>query len=126
MTTSRALDYLYIAATLVLTAYGQLVLKWRISGFGPLPSDAGEKIRFLASLLLDPAIFSGFVAAFLASLAWMAAMTKFELSHAYPFMSLSFVIVLVSSNWLLGEALSLQKVAGVALIVLGTVVAARG
>jgi uncharacterized membrane protein len=76
--------------------------------------------------LFDPAIFSGFAAAFLASLAWMAAMTKFELSHAYPFMSLNFVVVLLLSGWILSEPVTLQRMAGVILIVLGTVVAARG
>lgn len=123
---SRLLDYLYIVATIGFTVYGQLILKWRIAKFGPLPADLFEKLKFLISLLLDPAIFSGFAAAFLASLAWMAAMTKFELSHAYPFMSLNFVVVLLLSGWLLSEPVTLQRALGVGLIVLGTVVAARG
>lgn len=122
----RFLDYLYIVATIGFTVYGQLILKWRIPKFGPLPADSLEKLKFLISLLLDPAIFSGFAAAFLASLAWMAAMTKFELSHAYPFMSLNFVVVLLLSGWLLSEPVTLQKVLGVGLIVFGTAVAAHG
>ena len=123
---SRLLDYLYIFATIGFTVYGQLILKWRIAKFGPLPADTVEKLKFLISLLFDPAIFSGFAAAFLASLAWMAAMTKFDLSHAYPFMSLNFVVVLLLSGWLLSEPLTFQRTLGVGLIVLGTVVAARG
>ena len=123
---SRILDYLYIAATIGFTVYGQLILKWRIRTFGPLPAAFFEKLKFLVSLLFDPAIFSGFAAAFVASLAWMAAMTKFDLNQAYPFMSLNFVIVLILSSWLLSEPLSVQKVLGVTLIVIGTVVAARG
>lgn len=122
----RLFDYLYIFATIILTVYGQLMLKWRIAKFGPLPTELLEKLKFLLSLLLDPVIFSGFIAAFLASLAWMAAMTKFELSHAYPFMSLNFVVVLLLSGWLLNEPITVQKTVGVSLIVLGTVVAARG
>lgn len=119
-------NYMYIFATIAFTVYGQLILKWRISKLGPLPSDAIEKIKFLFLLFLDPAIFSGFAAGFLASLAWMAAMTKFDLSHAYPFMSLNFVIVLLLSGWILSEPMTLQKAMGVGLIILGTVVAARG
>lgn len=123
---SRLPDYFYIAATIGFTVYGQLILKLRIAKFGPLPVDTFEKLKFLISLLFDPVIFSGFAAAFLASLAWMAAMTKFDLSHAYPFMSLNFVVVLLLSGWLLSEPVTLQKTIGIALIVLGTVVAARG
>ena len=122
----RHLDYLYIVTTIGFTVYGQLILKWRISQFGPLPAELADKLKFLLGLLFDPAIFSGFAAAFLASLAWMAAMTKFDLSHAYPFMSLNFVVVLLLSGWLLSEPMTLQKALGVGLIVLGTVVAARG
>ena len=123
---ARFSDYIYIIITIGFTVYGQLILKWRIAKFGPLPADAYEKLKFLISLLLDPVIFSGFAAAFLASLAWMAAMTKFELNHAYPFMSLNFVLVLLLSAWLLSEPVTLQKTLGIALIVLGTVVGARG
>jgi len=123
---SRLPDYFYIVATIGLTVYGQLIIKWRIASFGPLPVDTVEKLKFLIQLLFDPAIFSGFAAAYLASLAWMAAMTKFELSHAYPFMSLNFVIILILSGWLLNEPVTLQKLLGITLIVLGTVVATRG
>jgi uncharacterized membrane protein len=123
---SRRLDYLYIIATIGFTVYGQLILKWRIASFGSLPAAAPAKLKFLGSLLIDPWIFSGFACAFLASLAWMAAMTKFELSHAYPFMSLNFVLVFLLSGWLLNEPLSVQKAIGVGLIMIGTAVAALG
>lgn len=123
---TRRFDYLYIFATIAFTVYGQLILKWRIAQLGALPAGTVEKLRFLVSLLLDPAIFSGFASAFLASLAWMAAMTKFDLSHAYPFMSLNFVVVMLLSGWLLSEPMTMQKALGVGLIVLGTIVAARG
>lgn len=118
--------YAYIFATIGLTVYGQLILKWRIAEFGPLPAGGFEKFRFLAGLLLDPLILSGFLAAFGAAFAWMAAMTKFDLSHAYPFMALNFVLVLVLSVVVLNEPLSVLKVVGVGLIVVGTLVAARG
>lgn len=123
---TRYFDYSYIFATIAFTVYGQLVLKWRIAEFGPLPIAFLEKLKFLVLLLFDPFIFSGFFAGFLASLAWMAAMTRFELSHAYPFMSLNFVVVICLSQWLLSEPISLTRALGVGLIVCGTVIAARG
>ncbi|MFT6100183.1 MAG: drug/metabolite transporter (DMT)-like permease [Arenicella sp.] len=91
-----------------------------------LPPSFTEKIVVLVKLLFDPFIFSGIVLAFLASLTWMAAMTKFELSFAYPFMALNFVLVLFLSLALLGETFSFVKLLGVLLIVLGTIVIARG
>jgi uncharacterized membrane protein len=120
------LKYLYIIGTVLFTVYGQLVLKWRIGNYGALPAPLAKKIIFLLRLFADGYILSGFMAAFLASLFWMAAMTKFELSHAYPFMSLNFAVVLLLSGWFLSEPMTLQRILGVGLIVLGTVVAARG
>nr|VFJ58685.1 MAG: EamA-like transporter family protein [Candidatus Kentron sp. FW] len=122
----RYIDYSYIFATIGLTVYGQLMVKWRIATFGPLPADMLEKLKFLILLLFDPFIFSGVLAGLLAALAWIAAMTKFDLNHAYPFMSLNFVLILLLSVWLLGEPLTLKKALGVGLIVMGTVVATHG
>jgi multidrug transporter EmrE-like cation transporter len=124
--TTRFRDYIYVLLTIALTVYGQLVLKWRVGQRGSFPSSTKQKIAFLMGLVFDPAVLSGFAAAFLASLAWMAAMTKFELSHAYPFMSLNFVMVLLLSAWLFHEPMTPNKLAGVALIIVGTVVVGRG
>lgn len=123
---NRTLDYIYIFATVIFTVYGQLIIKWRVSQFGLLPEDSLGKFKFVLNLLSDPAVVSGFIAAFLASIAWMVAMTKFDLSYAYPFMSLNFVIVLLISNQLFGEPFSTPKIIGVSLIVVGTIISARG
>jgi len=119
------MDYLYIALTLLFTVYGQLILKWQISKVGQLPESLQGKVLFLLSQFLNPWILSGFASAFLASLAWMAAMTKFELCEAYPFMSLAFVFVMIFSITFLGENLSLTKVIGTAMVVSGLVIITR-
>ncbi len=124
--TGKLSNYLYIAATIAFTVYGQLILKWRVGFHGHLPVETWGKARYILGVLCDPWVLSGLAAAFLASLTWIAAMTKFELSHAYPFMSLNFVVVFFLSAWLLGEPFTLSKSVGVALIVLGTIVVARG
>ncbi len=122
----KLIDHVYIAVTIAFTVYGLLIMKWRIAKIGKLPDDVFEKIKLLLLLVVDPYIFSGFLAAFLASMAWMVAMTKFELSYAYPFTSLNFVVVLLLSGWILHEPLGIQKYIGIFFIVLGTTVAARG
>ncbi|MCL2623028.1 MAG: EamA family transporter [Planctomycetaceae bacterium] len=93
---------------------------------GQLPEQAVEKIAFLVKALLgDPIILSGFVSAFVASLFWMAAMTKFELSFAYPFMSLSFVLVFILSVFLFHDTVNFGKACGLGLIVLGIIITAK-
>jgi len=119
------MGYFYIFLTILFTVYGQLVLKWQVNEAGQLPVDLGGKIFFLFKILLNPWILSGFASAFVAALAWMAAMTKFDLSHAYPFMSLAFVLVLFLSVFFFHEPLTWSKVAGMALIVCGIFVGSQ-
>jgi drug/metabolite transporter (DMT)-like permease len=114
--------YLYVFTTIVLTVYGQIIVKWQVTRAGALPRATGDKVEFLLRLAVNPWIITVFAGAFIAALAWFAAMTKLELSHAYPFMALSFVLVLLLSGLFLGETITAGKVAGIVLIGLGIVV----
>ena len=120
------MSYLYVLLTILLTVYGQIVIKWQVLKVGSLPQDTSEKILFMLQLLLNPWIVSALAAAFLASFFWMAASTKLQLSHAYPFMGLTFVVVMLASGFFFHEPITTLKVVGVALIVLGLAVASQG
>ena len=118
--------YSYIFGTLFFTVYGQIVLKWRLSSLEiVLPEGLVDKTFYLLKLIFDPFVFSGFASAFIASLFWMAAMTKFEITQAYPFMSLAPALVFVIGVFFLGEAFTIGKVVGLVLIILGTIVTVK-
>jgi len=110
----------------MFTVYGQLILKWRIGKYGALPEDLGDRLVFLLRLFLDGYIISGFLAAFVASLFWMAAMTKFDISYAYPFTSLGFVSVVLLSAIFFQEPVTIPKSIGLGLIVLGIIIGSKG
>lgn len=119
--------YLYIFGTLFFTVYGQIILKWRIGkvGFSLPESGILDKVVALIKLIFDPYIFSGFTSAFIASMFWMAAMSKFEITQAYPFMSLAPAIVFILGVWLLNETFTYGKVIGLVLIILGTIITVK-
>ncbi len=118
--------YLYIFGTILFTVYGQIVLKWRLSQIKfVLPEGIIDKILALFKIIFDPFIFSGFASAFVASLFWMAAMTKFEITKAYPFMSLAPALVFLVGILFLGEQFTWGKVIGLGLIILGTIVTVK-
>jgi multidrug transporter EmrE-like cation transporter len=81
---------------------------------------------FLARLLMNPWIVSALAAALAAAVTWMAAMTKLDLSHAYPFMSAVFVLVPVASVLLFNEPVTTPKLVGLALIVAGIAIGGQG
>jgi undecaprenyl phosphate-alpha-L-ara4N flippase subunit ArnF len=117
------MKYLYIVSTILFTVYGQLILKWRISKLGFILPETGliDKFTALIRLLFDPFILSGFVSAFVASLFWIGAMSKFEITQAYPFMSLAPILVFILGVWVLGEPFTIGKVIGLVLIILGII-----
>ena len=120
------MSYVYVGCAILLMVCCQLVIKLRVVSAGALPVGVPEKVRFLAGLLLDPWIVSALAAALLALVLWMAALTKLDLSHAYPFVSLSFVLVAIASALLFHEPLTGLKIAGVVLICLGVAIGSQG
>lgn len=116
--------YLFIALTILLTVYGQLVLKWQVS-LHPQLLASPFSVSDIASLLIKPWVISAFAAAFGASLCWMAAIGRMPLSKAYPFTALSFPLIAVLAVWLFRESFDWQKVAGTVLIIAGVIVLSR-
>lgn len=110
---------IYVFLTIIFTVYGQLVIKWQMIQAGEFPVGFYSKIIFFFHVLINPWVLSAFLAAFFAALSWMAAMTKLELSYAYPFMSLSFVLVLIFSAFFLHEPISYVKILSLVFIVFG-------
>ena len=120
------MSYLFVFITVFLTVYSQVVIKWQVLAAGAFPLDATDRLWFLGKLLVNPWVISALAAGLLAVVSWMAAMTKLELSHAYPFMSLAFILVLVLSAMVFDEPLTAPKLIGLALIIAGIVIGSQG
>ena len=122
--------YLYLFLTIATSVCSQIIIKWRVANFVvgllPLPDGLVEKMMFLLKVVFDPFIFSALVLTFISGLSWMATMTKFDISYAYPFTMLGFVAVLLLSVLLFGEVFNIYKLIGCSLIVLGVFVVSRG
>lgn len=115
---------LMVFAVLVLTVYGQLMIKARaLAHATPVDSGAG-KLSYLIAMFSDIAVLSSLGAAGLASVCWMLAIERVEVGYAYPFMALSFVLVPVGSMVLFGERLPPFQLLGLGLIVTGVTVSA--
>lgn len=120
------MNHIYILLTILFTVYGQIVIKWQVRLAGVFPNDNPEKLQFIVKLLINPWVISSFVGAFLAAISWMAAMTKLPLSYAYPFMSLSFVLVVFLSAFFFKETVTVPKTIGLVFIVLGIIIGSKG
>lgn len=117
------MGYLLVLLTVLLTVYGQFVIKWQVLLAGSVPAGGAAKLQFVAQLLVNPWILSGLVAAFAAAVCWMLAMTKLPLSQAYPYTAVSFILIVIGGAWLFSEPLSANRILGVTLIGIGVIIA---
>jgi drug/metabolite transporter (DMT)-like permease len=114
--------YVFIGATLALTIYAQITMKWRALVLAP--SVPARKIDYLIMMYTDPWVLSVFVCALAASVSWSLAIERTPLTLAYPFMALTFALVPLASFLLLRESLSPMQVLGAGLIVVGIALSA--
>jgi multidrug transporter EmrE-like cation transporter len=114
-----------VAVCIVFTVYGQVAAKLATRSTGALPPDTPGRLAYMGRLLLNPFFLSSFAAAVVAALGWMIALSGIQLSRAYPFMSLNFVLVLLLSAPLFAEPITIRKAAGVALIIAGVILGSR-
>ena len=119
-------SHLSILLTILLTVYGQLIVKWRVVVAGSIPLEWSDKAVFFFRLMIDPWVLTVYAATLVAGISWMAAMTRLELNYAYPFMSATFVLVMVLSHLFFQESINLPKVLGMAFIVVGLIIGSRG
>lgn len=123
---AKIFDHAYIFATVFFTVYSQLVMRTQVVKVGPLPDDVFGKISFLGHLFLNPWVLSSIIATLLAGISWMLTMSRFEISYAYPWIGLNFVLMLLFGVFLFGESISTTKVIGTSLVVVGILVIAKG
>ncbi|TXC88854.1 hypothetical protein [Paraburkholderia azotifigens] len=122
---NRALDHLYIIAMVFLTAYSQVIMRWQVGHAGNLPVSLPGKIQFVTGLLLNPWVISGIIATFFAGVSWMLALTKFQISYAYPFTSLVYMLVLASGVVFFRDGVNAGRLVGTAVVMAGVLIIAR-
>ena len=122
---NRMVVYVYISVMLIAVASGQLILKHGMSRLGEMPTKMGGGAVFLFRALLNPLVILSLVLAFVAALAWIAAVSRVQLSFAYPFTSLGYVLVLLFSSLILKEQIPVTRWIGVSIIGIGVLVVSR-
>lgn len=115
----------FILLTLLFTVSGQLMLKHGIRSMGSAPAEFLKLPPYIFQALLNPFVAGGFICAALAAFSWMAALSRCDLSFAYPFMGLAIVLTLALTPLIFGERVQLHQWTGVALVVAGVWLASR-
>jgi drug/metabolite transporter (DMT)-like permease len=112
--------------SVALSAAAQIALKLGVSDAhlqGLLAT--GRYPSFLLHAVATPWVAAGVLMYVLSAVTWLFVLARTDLSFAYPFVSLAFVVTAVYGSWALNEPMGLARVGGVGLIVGGVLLVAR-
>lgn len=104
---------------------GQLMLKIGMSQMGALEISMAAVPSIAWRMATSPWVMGGMVIYVSGIFFWLLALNRVDLSYAYPFASLSYVLIFLSSWLLLGEQITMPRVMGMLVICLGVVLVAR-
>lgn len=119
-------DHLPLVATIVFGISSQLLMRWQVKGVGAPHNGSILKFQLLFELLMRPSVLIAMSLTFLSGISWIMTLAKFEVSYAYPWLALNFLLVPFIGIVLFGEAVTWAKVLGTFLIVIGLTILGRG
>jgi drug/metabolite transporter (DMT)-like permease len=113
-----------LTLALVLTqvfslAVGQILWKLGIDQAGGFMTSDRSMVASLLELAKSPAFVLGCVFYVVATLVWFYLLARHDLGYIYPILSLTYVVTFIGGWLILGEPLSLQRLAAVGVISLG-------
>ena len=116
----------FILFTVLTNALAQVSLKYGMMQLGSLNFAGVNPIIKLLQIVFSPFVFIGLCIFVISMASHLFVLSKVELSFAYPFLSLAYVVVAVIAYYLFHEDLNALRVGGIALICVGTVLIAQG
>lgn len=117
--------FVFIIVTVILNAVSQLLMKSGMDQVGKAELSSSKVLSLLMSAATNPLIILGLASMTISMATHLMSLSRFDVSFAFPFISLAYAIVAAWGYFVMGENVSAQRAAGIGIIVLGTVVLAR-
>ena len=111
-------SFALILTGVLLNAGAQLLLKAGASRVGPieLTTASADSLHMLIS---SGPLYAGLACYAVSVVIWVVALSRVEVSLAYPMLSIGYVVNAVAARMLFGEALTPLRWAGIGVIVVG-------
>lgn len=114
-----------VGVAVLLGVAAQLLLKAGTNALGRFAFSLDNAVPVGLQLALEPRILGGTGCYALSLVLWVMALSRTEVSVMYPMVSIGFALNALLAWWLLGEALSVQRIAGIVVIMVGVLLVAR-
>jgi multidrug transporter EmrE-like cation transporter len=117
--------FLVIIVTVSMSALAQLALKIGVSSATAKRANAHDAFAFLLGVAQAPGVWLGLMIYGASVALWLWVLSRIDLSVAYPFVGLSFLITMGLGATMLHESVTPVRLAGTLLIAVGCVLVAR-
>ena len=114
-----------ILFTVLSNAAAQIMLKRGMMMVGRVSLDPSSLVSSFGQIALNPFVIAGLCTFFISMASHMVVLSRVDLSFAYPFLSLAYVVVTAYAYFVFHEDVSQLRVAGIALICFGTILVSR-
>lgn len=114
----------FISMSMILGAVGQLFIKKGLNYLGALDFSSGIVATYI-KIFFSPFVMAGISIYFVGVFFWLYGLSKVELSFAFPFVSLSYVLVFLMSWAFLGETIPMTRWLGLLTICVGVFLVGR-
>lgn len=115
----------YILISVLTSTVGQLMLKQGMVNMGEVTLSMDQLWRTVWRMGTNPYVFFGLAIYLVGTVYWLAALSRVDLSFAYPFASISYVIMLITSWALFHEQITLNRALGTLVIGVGVLLVFR-
>lgn len=115
----------YILVSVVAGAVGQIMLKKGMTTMGPLTLSFDQLFNILWRIGTNPYVVIGLAIYVTGTVFWLAALSRVDLSYAYPFASLSYGVMLLASWQLFKEDITPFRLVGTLVVCLGVFLISR-
>lgn len=119
------LSFTLVLAGVLLNAAAQLLLKAGTNGIGAFAFTADNLVPVGIKVASNPFIAGGLGCYAVSVVVWIMALSRVEVSLAYPMLSIGYVVNAVAAWYLFGEALTAQRMIGIGTIIIGVFLVAR-
>jgi uncharacterized membrane protein len=112
-----------ILVGILFASLGQVFWKIGMNSMGAIDNFS---ISGIISMFFNPVVLLGLSMYGLSTVFWLIALSQKDLSYVYPFISLTFIIVLFLSYFVLKEQIGTARIIGTVIIIIGLMVVVRG
>jgi len=118
-------NFILVMTPISLGIIAQILLKTGMLQIGKFSVEFSKLFSTFVGIFLNPFVLTGMFLYFAASLLWLIVLSRIDLSFAYPLLSVGYIFIVLYSDLILKEDVSLVRWIGVVTICLGVILISR-